>query len=65
MIQSQYVFEFSSARSNGSLRRWNIFGARNLTNGSNQHCSVFARCSISTTFQSCIRIARISPSSLM
>ena len=36
-----------------------------FTNGSNQHISCLARCSMSTIFQSPTRIARMSPSSLM
>ena len=39
--------------------------ARSFTNGSIQQASCLARCSISTIFQSCTRIAMMSPSSLM
>jgi hypothetical protein len=53
------------ALSNGSWRKLNIFGAISFTNGSNQHISGLALCSISTIFQSPIRRARMSPSSLI
>jgi SulP family sulfate permease len=48
-----------------SRRRWNSLGALDFTNGSNQHNSCWARCSMRTTFQSIIRMASMSPSSLM
>ena len=64
MNQSQYVFDVMSARSNGSVRRLNIFGARSGVNGSNQICSVpWQRCSMNTTFQFSARMPSTSQSS--
>ena len=64
MSQSQYVFDVTSARSNGSVRRLNSFGTRSATNGSAQTCSVpWTRCSMNTIFQLSKRSAITSPSS--